>query len=219
MLKHRILLVDDHEIFRNGVKQLVNKEEDLEVVAEASNGEEAIPLVSAHHIDVVIMDISMSKKSGLEAAELLLSENKEIRILFLSLYDREDYIIKAVKVGAAGYILKDESNKTFLKAIRKVALGKFYFSGDTSDIIVKSIREEKFSSSQIEVKSQGKISLSKRETQVLTHLLEGSDNKEISEMLSVSIRTIETHRLNILRKLSVKTIEQAIEKAKHLGII
>ncbi|NME71006.1 response regulator [Flammeovirga aprica] len=218
MLKHRILLVDDHEIFRNGVKQLVNKEEDLEVVAEASNGEEAIPLVASHHIDVVIMDISMPKKSGLEAAELLLSESKDTRILFLSLYDREDYIIQAVKVGACGYILKDESNKTFLKAIRKVAAGKFYFSGDTSDIIVKSIREDKFGSSST-AKTQNTVSLSKRESQILNHLMEGLDNKEISEMHSVSIRTIETHRLNILRKLSVKTIEQAIEKAKKLGIV
>ncbi|KXX71435.1 response regulator transcription factor [Flammeovirga sp. SJP92] len=219
MLKHRILLVDDHEIFRNGVKQLVNKEEDLEVVAEASNGEEAIPLVASHHIDVVIMDISMPKKSGLEAAELLLTESKETRILFLSLYDREDYIVKAVKVGACGYILKDESNKTFLKAIRKVAAGKYYFSGDTSDIIVKGIREDKFGNSSSSIKTQNTISLSKRESQILNHLMEGLDNKEISEMHSVSIRTIETHRLNILRKLSVKTIEQAIEKAKKLGVV
>lgn len=224
MDKKRILLVDDHEIFRNGARQLISQESDLEVVAEASDGFEAIEQAKNHCPDIVLMDISMPLCNGLESSQKLLSLNKNVRILFLSLYDREDYIMKALRMGAHGYILKDESNKVFLKAIRKVAAGMYYFSGDISNVIISNIRSANYSdvmdsSTEPPKKPEEGYRLSKRESQVLTEIAHGVNNKEISEKLSVSIRTIETHRQNIMRKFRVKTIEQSIQIAKNEGLI
>ncbi len=216
----KIMLVDDHEIFRNGVRQLIDKEVDMEVIAEAGSGYEAVQKAEQYKPDVILMDISMPQFSGLDASQELLRKNPETRILFLSLYDREDYILKAVNMGASGYILKDESNKDFLKAIRKIAEGKYYFSGDTSDVILNSIR--KGAIQQHITKSRNtseEFHLSRRETEILVQIAGGLNNKSISEKFNVSIRTIETHRLNIMRKFRVNTIEQAILTAKSEGLI
>ena len=217
----KIMLVDDHEIFRNGVRQLIDKEIDMEVITEASNGNEAIQLTNEYKPDVILMDISMPQFTGLDASQELLRKHKEIRVLFLSLYDREDYILKAVNMGAHGYILKDESNKDFLKAIRKVASGNYYFSGDTSDVIIKNISGGKIAVKQNTHNTTAKDSyhLSKRETQILMQIALGLNNKDLSEKFVVSVRTIETHRLNIMRKLRVNSIDQAVLTAKSENII
>lgn len=220
MKQIKILLVDDHEIFRNGVKQLVQMEVDMMVVGEASNGFEAIKMAEQHNPDVILMDISMPQFTGLDASQELFRKKTNSKILFLSLYNRDDYILKALNMGAHGYILKDETNKDFLKAIRKVAEGKFYFSGDTSDTIVNSLKEGKITgASSTQQSSSDGFHLSKRETEILGEIGVGLSNKDISEKYKVSIRTIETHRLNIMRKLRVNTIEQAILTAKLEGII
>lgn len=216
----KIMLVDDHEIFRHGVMQLIDNEIDMEVVAQASNGYEAIVKYDQYHPDIILMDISMPQYSGLDASEELFRKNKDVKILFLSLYDRDDYILKAVKIGAHGYILKDESNKDFLKAIRKVSEGKLYFSGDTSSVIINSFRNQSIETNLAPVGIVEKgYRLSKREVQVLEQIAEGLNNKNLSEMFSLSIRTVESHRLNIMRKLRVKSIEQAILIAKSEKII
>lgn len=216
----KIMLVDDHEIFRHGVKQLIDNESDMEVVAQASNGYEAIVKYDQFQPDIVLMDISMPQYSGLDASQELFRKNSDVKILFLSLYDRDDYILKAVNMGAHGYILKDESNKDFLKAIRKVSEGKLYFSGDTSNIIINSFRKDTngdANSATVEVEKG--FRLSKRETQILEQIAEGLSNKDLSELFKLSIRTIESHRLNIMRKLRVKSIEQAVLVAKSENLI
>lgn len=217
----KIMLVDDHEIFRHGVKQLIDNENDMEVIAQAGNGYEAIVKYDQFEPDIVLMDISMPQYSGLDASQELFRKNRDVKILFLSLYDRDDYILKAVKMGAHGYILKDESNKDFLKAIRKVSEGKLYFSGDTSDIIINSFRNQsnENSSSTTIVEVEKVFRLSKRETQILEQIVKGLNNKDLSTMFELSIRTIESHRLNIMRKLRVKSIEQAILVAKSENLI
>ncbi|MDO6739274.1 response regulator transcription factor [Wenyingzhuangia sp. 2_MG-2023] len=216
----KIMLVDDHEIFRHGVVQLIDNEVDMEVVAQASNGYEAIVKYDQFQPDIILMDISMPQYSGLDASEELFRKNNEVKILFLSLYDRDDYILKAVNMGAHGYILKDESNKDFLKAIRKVSEGKLYFSGDTSNIIINSFRNQsKEGGSVSAVKVEKSFRLSKRETQILEQIAVGLNNKDLSDMFGLSIRTVESHRLNIMRKLRVKNIEQAILVAKSEKLI
>ena len=215
----KIMLVDDHEIFRHGVKQLVDNEKDMEVVAQASNGYEAVVKYDQFKPDIVLMDISMPQYSGLDASEELFRKNNDVKILFLSLYDREDYILKAVKMGARGYILKDESNKDFLKAIRKVSEGKLYFSGDTSDVIINSFRNLSKGVDTTTIKTEKGFRLSKRETQILEQIAIGLNNKDLSEKFNLSIRTIESHRLNIMRKLRVKNIEQAVLLAKSENLI
>lgn len=216
----KIMLVDDHEIFRHGVKQLMDAEPDIEVVAQASNGYEAIVKQEQYQPDVVLMDISMPQYSGLDASEELLRKNKNVKILFLSLYDRDDYILKAVSIGAHGYILKDESNKAFLKAIRTVSEGKLYFSGDTSNVIINNFRKKPVGESlNTPIAVEKTFRLSKRETQILEQIALGLSNKDLSELFNLSIRTVESHRLNIMRKLRVKNIEQAVLVAKSENLI
>ncbi len=216
----KIMLVDDHEIFRHGVKQLIDHESDMEVIAQASNGYEAIVKYDQFQPDIVLMDISMPQYSGLDASQELFRKNNDVKILFLSLYDRDDYILKAVNIGAHGYILKDESNKDFLKAIRKVLEGKLYFSGDTSDIIISNFRNKPNSKHNLgTIEIEKGFRLSKRETQILEQIAEGLNNKDLSEMFNLSVRTIESHRLNIMRKLRVKSIEQAVLLAKSEKLI
>jgi len=216
-----IVIADDHEIFRNGVNQLINAEEDMQVVGIASDGTEAISICKQLKPDVVIMDISMPNTSGLEACRKLFDENRQ-KVLILSLYDKEEYITSALKFGAMGYILKDSSNKIFLKAIRAVAKESYYFIGEVSDVLVRKFflnQESAKLANPPKAQETESVHLSKRELEILRFLAEGINNKELAEQFGISIRTIETHRLNIMRKFQVNSIESAVEEARKQQII
>jgi len=220
MKKIQLLIVDDHEIFRNGVKQLINNEEDMEVIGEAANGEDAIDLASKLNPDVIIMDIRMPGPSGLDTSKSILKPNSKTKILFFSLYDREDYVASALDMGAHGFILKDTSNKIFINAIRAVNNGQYYFIGEVSDTLVRKYKELRSNPGMYEnVVSTSNVSLSKREEDILRLVSFGQANKEIADNYGISIRTIETHRLNIMRKFKVNSIEEAIEMAKSSELI
>lgn len=217
MEKINIFLVDDHEIFRNGVKQLINNETDLQVIGEASSGEDALQMLPVAKPDVIVMDIGMSGINGLETSKALLKSNPDAKILFFSLYDREDYVSSVLAMGGYGYILKDTSNKIFLNAIRTVNSGHYYFIGDVTDVLVKKYRE--LYNSTPSISPVADLSLSKREEQILTMIHHGVNNKDIADGLGISIRTIETHRLNIMRKFKVNSIEEALDMAKAANLI
>lgn len=214
----KVFLVDDHEIFRNGLKQLVDSEPDMEVVGEAGDGETALQVLHSVAPDVIIMDIRMPGINGIETSEAILSRQPQAKILFFSLYDSPDYVAKALEMGASGYILKDTSNKIFLNAIRTVYSGKFYFIGDVTDILVKKYRDMRNASGQ-KSSSSVDISLSKREEQILRMIDNDLSNKEIAESLNVSIRTIEAHRLNILRKFQTNNIEEVLASCKEADLL
>jgi DNA-binding NarL/FixJ family response regulator len=209
--KIKVFLVDDHEIFRNGLKQLIDSEPDMEVVGEAGDGETALEVLRALSPDVIIMDIRMPGINGVETSAILLKREPQVKIVFFSLYDSPDYVARALEMGASGYILKDTSNKIFLTAIRTVYQGRFYFIGDVTDVLVK-----KYIDLQRAVVTKaapgGEISLSKREEQILGMIHRELSNKEIAETLMVSIRTIEAHRLNILRKFQASNIEEVLTR-------
>ncbi|PUZ24641.1 DNA-binding response regulator [Chitinophaga costaii] len=217
MKKMSVFLVDDHEIFRNGLKQLINSELDMEVIGEATNGEDALQLLHNLHPDVIIMDIRMPGINGLETSTALLKASHKSNILFFSLFNEPDYVAAALEMGASGYILKDTSNKIFLSAIRSVANGKYYFIGEVSDILVKKYLDAKQATTPASSPA-AEITLSRREEQILRLIDQGKTNKDIAESLDISIRTIEAHRMNILRKFQVNSIEEAMEycRAKHL---
>src|SRR5882762_9350728 len=137
----KVFLVDDHEIFRNGLKQLVDSEPDMEIIGEAGDGETALQTLSSVLPDVVVMDIRMPGINGVETSQIILKQRPEMKILFFSLYDNPEYVARALEIGASGYILKDTSNKIFLHAIRTVYQGKFYFIGDVTDTLVKKYIE------------------------------------------------------------------------------
>jgi DNA-binding NarL/FixJ family response regulator len=216
MKKIGVFLVDDHEIFRNGLKQLINSEADMEVTGEASSGEDALQQLATIQPDVIIMDIRMPGMNGLETSTRLLEKNPRGRILFFSLFDEPDYVAAALEMGASGYILKDTSNKIFLSAIRTIHQGKYYFIGEVSDILVKKYLDAR------QTPGNGgtqEISLSRREEQIMRMISQGLNNKDIAESLNISIRTIEAHRMNILRKFQVNSIEEAVEYCKINGLL
>lgn len=219
MKKIAVFLVDDHEIFRNGLKQLVNNETDMEVVGEASTGEDAIQILSKTPVDVIIMDIRMPGISGLDTGKSVLKDNSKAKLLFFSLFDNPDYVLTALDMGASGYILKDTSNKIFLHAIRTVHNGQFYFIGDVTDTLVRKYHEQRNSAPETPPNHSSETSLSKREQQIIGMIGQGVTNKEIAESLGISIRTIEAHRLNILRKFQVSTIEEAVENARASSLL
>lgn len=207
----KVFLVDDHEIFRNGLKQLVDSEPDMEVVGEAGDGETALEALRSLRPDVIIMDIRMPGVNGVETSEMLLKREPQSRIVFFSLYDNPDYVAKALEMGASGYVLKDTSNKIFLNAIRTVYQGKFYFIGDVTDVLVKKYIDL-LKDRNTRPSTGGEIALSKREEQILRMIKKNLSNKEIAEALDVSVRTIEAHRLNILRKFQASNIEEVLAR-------
>ncbi len=216
MKKTGVFLVDDHEIFRNGLKQLINSEADMEVIGEASSGEDAIQQLADIRPDVIIMDIRMPGMNGLETSIRLLEKNPRGRILFFSLFDEPDYVAAALEMGASGYILKDTSNKIFLSAIRTIHQGRYYFIGEVSDVLVKKYLDARQTPGN---GGASDISLSRREEQIMRMISQGLNNKDIAESLNISIRTIEAHRMNILRKFQVNSIEEAVEYCKTNGLL
>jgi DNA-binding NarL/FixJ family response regulator len=213
----KVFLVDDHEIFRNGLRQLIHGEPDMEVIGEAGDGETALHDLASVSPDVIIMDIRMPGINGIETSQAVLKLQPQSKILFFSLYDSPEYVAKALEMKASGYILKDTSNKIFLNAIRTVFKGKFYFIGDVTDVLVKKyLALQNLSGKKIPVAME--ISLSKREEEILKKIDDELSNKEIAESLNVSVRTVEAHRQNILRKFQANNMDEVLTYYKKKGI-
>lgn len=225
-----VVLADDHEIVRNGIKQMLESENTIKVIGEASNGKEAVDLVSTLEPDVLITDISMPEMNGIEAASALVQNNTKTKILMLSMFDREEYVLSAVKLGAHGYLLKDTDKSKFLKAIGKVVNGEKYFSSEISNIIVSQYLNT-VSNGDILTGSGGSVitstspsntdsfDITKREKQILSKVVNGQSNKIIAEELGISVRTIETHRLNIMKKLKVNNAADLVRIAMQNGLV
>ena len=231
---YRILLVDDHSLVRDGIKSLLADVSGMEVVGEASNGEEAIQVTENLKPDLVICDIRMPIKNGIEAVSEMSKAILGTKYIMLSMHDSEEYIIQSVQAGAHGYLLKDAGKEEFLKAIHTVKDGGKYYSGDVSSILVNSLLEggsSKFSNTltktelQIDSKKEENIdttanySLTKREHQILEKAVAGYSNREIAEALGISKRTTEVHRFNLMKKLNVKNILDLSNKARKFGLI
>ncbi|MEO9805781.1 MAG: response regulator transcription factor [Reichenbachiella sp.] len=213
----KVILADDHVIVRNGIKILLESEGEVEVIAEASNGEEAIEKVKQFKPDILISDINMPIMNGIETTAKLKKISPETKTLILSMHDDEEYIIKSVESGASGYLLKDTTKEEFVKALKSVLEGHKYFSGDISDVLVNGYLNK---ASGVPRSSQAGDStlvktdyhITKREKQILKLVYEGHSNKEIADELQKSIRTVETHRFNIMKKLSVGNVTELIRK-------
>lgn len=210
----RLVLADDHQIVRNGIKQMLESEGSIKVIAEASDGLEAIEMVKEHNPDLIIMDISMPNMTGLEATKVLVDNDPAVKVLVLSMFDREEYVLNAVKYGASGYILKDTDKERFIRAIHKVNNGDKYFSSDVSQVIVNQyLNSVSEPSPVVNSESINDFDLTKRETQILSKIVNGQNNKEVAEELGISTRTIETHRLHIMKKLRVNNAADLVRTA------
>ena len=204
----RIALVDDHKLVRNGIKSLLEEEQDIEVIAEGSNGFEALEIVKNLNPDLLIIDVRMPEMNGIEAVGELNKRGAETKAIVLSMHDSEDYIIQSINAGASGYLLKDTDKKEFIKAIHTVYNGGKYFSGDISDVIVSNFLQNSSGKKGIEksTKELDPFGLTKKEKQILSLVLEGKTNTEIAEILQNSKRTVETHRFNLMKKMNVKNL-------------
>ena len=215
----KIILIDDHQIVRDGLKLVLNSQEDFRIIAEGSNGKEAINLVKTHQPDVLISDISMPEMSGLEAVEQIKKDSPETNILFLSMFDKEEYVTTAARLGAQGYLLKDTGKEEMVKAIRKVAIGGKYFSSDVSGILINQLMKPINTNEVITSTDENDFKLTKREKHILKKIVDGQSNKQIAEEAAISVRTIETHRLNIMKKLKVNNAADLVRKALTFGLI
>lgn len=216
----RIALVDDHKLVRNGIKSLLEEEQDIVVVSEGSNGLEALRIVKEIQPDILIIDVRMPEMNGIEAVGKLQELNTKTKSIVLSMHDSEDYIIQSIKAGANGYLLKDTDRKEFIKAIRTVYSGGKYFSGDISNVIVSNFLQ---TSSRAMVKEVAKsesnaFGLTKKEKQILSLILSGKTNSEISKTLNNSKRTVETHRFNMMKKMGVKNLMELASKASEFDL-
>ena len=213
MEKIRILLADDHKIFRDGMKSLLQKEKDLQIVDEAQNGLDVIEKLNNMDIDVVLMDIDMGVSNGLETTENIKKQFPDVKVLILSMLELHEYIIKALEAGATGYIHKNAGIDEVLSAIRSVAKGDSYFSKEVSSKILDYINKPKASTKRKD------IPLTAREIEVLKLIAEEYSNPEIANKLYISIRTVDTHRRNLLEKLSAKNTAGLVKYAIKEGLL
>ena len=218
--KITIALVDDHMLVRNGIKSLLEEERDLHVIAEGSNGYEAIEIVEKHKPDILIIDVRMPELNGIDAVQKIQEKGNKSRSIVLSMHDSEEYILQSIKAGAFGYLLKDTDKKEFIKAIHTVHSGEKYFSGDISNIIVSNLLQNDNTSKVSTSSNQNDdpFSLTKKEKQILKLILTGKTNSEISDALQNSKRTIETHRFNLMKKMNVKNLIELSTKASQFGL-
>ncbi|QOG04501.1 response regulator transcription factor [Flavobacterium sp. MDT1-60] len=215
----RVVLADDHVFVRDGIKSLLENEANIEVVGEAIDGADALEVVADSKPDLLIVDIRMPNLTGIEVVEKLRSDNNEVKIIMLSMHESEEYVLKSIKAGADGYLLKGSSKEEFLKALHTVAAGGKYFSGDISSILIGQLTTNSSTSLEPKQNLGEEMMITKREKEILTLLLSGKGNKEIAEALDISKRTAEVHRFNLMKKLKVKNLMELSNKATEYSLL
>lgn len=216
MGKIRVMLVDDHEMIRDGIESILNSDKEIVVINKAQNGAEAIQLLETIHgdTDVIIMDITMPELNGVDAVKIISKTYDNIPVLALSMHSDESYILDMVQAGALGYILKDSSGKELIESVKTVARGEKYFVKEVYDKLLGCI----VGKTQIRPKKSPSV-LSNRENDVLKAITSGKTTKEIAANLSISNRTVESHRSNIMHKLGVKNTAQLVSIAYQDGLV
>lgn len=214
----RVVLADDHVFVRDGIKSLLENESNIVVVGEGTDGIEALVAVETEKPDLLIVDIRMPNLTGIEVVEKLRSQNNPVKIVMLSMHESEEYVLKSIKAGADGYLLKGSSKEEFLKALHTVANGGKYFSGDISSILIGQLTSST-SNSENKQSFEDEQLITKREKEILKLLLSGKGNKEIAEALDISKRTAEVHRFNLMKKLKVKNLMELSNKASEYSLL
>jgi len=211
----RILLADDHTVMRRGLRLLIESQPEFIVVAEASDGRQAVQQAEATLPDVAVLDITMPNLSGIEAAQRIATAQPNTAIVILSMHSDEGYVLRALKVGAKGYLLKDSAEGALIEAIKAVHQGKTFFSPEISKMLVEDYVRE--------IRTRGAEDtydlLTSREREILQLLAELKSNKEIAVALNISVYTIETHRRNLHEKLNLHSLAELILYAVRKGII
>lgn len=198
----RVVIADDHGVVRQGIRGVLEAIEGLEVAGEAADGDEALRMVRELEPDVVILDVNMPGRTGLEVATELREDANPVRVLILSMHDDPEYVLQAVRSGADGYVLKDAAPAELREAVQAVHEGREYFTARVTQQLSVGLRQE-IEEEQLRTRLE---SLTNRETEVLLHVAEGLTNREIGEKLEISPRTVETHRERLMDKLRIRTV-------------
>jgi DNA-binding NarL/FixJ family response regulator len=201
----RVIIADDHTILREGLKQLLQAASDIEVVGEAVDGNEALQRVRATELDVLLLDLSMPGRSGMELIKLVKSEKPRVRVLVLSMHGEHQYAVRAIKAGASGYLTKDSAATQLLSAIRKVAGGGAFISAEVAEQLALGAMPA--------VEGLPHTALSDREYQVFRMLVDGKGISEIADALNLSVKTVSTHKARLMQKMGMSTQTELIRYA------
>lgn len=210
----RLLLADDHALVRAGLCELVQKIPNVEVVAQASNGREAFEIIQTQPLDLVLLDIGMKELNGLEVAERVTREHHAVKVLMLSMHANEEYVLRALRAGASGYMLKDSATTELKLAIESVLEGKMYLSPNISRNVIDSYLHRTGSG-----KKTGVDQLTPRQREVLQLIAEGNSTKEIASNLNLSAKTVETHRAQLMERLGIYDVASLVRFAMREGLI
>lgn len=216
--KINIVLADDHVLVRNGIKAMLESDADIQVVGEAGSGAEALEVARQLHPDILVLDIRMPGMTGLEAAEKLEDVAPETKAVILSMHDSEDYVLQALDAGAFGYLLKDTDKNEFIRALKQIKAGNKYFSGAVSNALANRLLNAK-PEKNLAVPAEDPYHLTRKEKEILRLVVDGKQNKQIADALGKSVRTIETHRFNIMKKLGVNNAIDMVNKVVKENLI
>jgi DNA-binding NarL/FixJ family response regulator len=211
----RIVLADDHAVMRRGLRLVLLEQQDFQVVGEASDGREAVRLAEALHPDVVVLDISMPGLNGIEAARQISARQPDTALVVLSMHSDEGYVLRALKAGVRGYLLKEAPESDFIQAIHCVSQGKAFFSPAVSRTLAEDYVRQ---SNERDIEDSYDL-LTVREREILQLIAEGRSNKEVAATLNLSVYTVETHRSNVMSKLNLHSIPELILYAVRKGVI
>lgn len=208
MNKLKILLADDHKLFREGIRALLQKYDHLDVVGEAENGKEVVDMISRLKPEVVLIDLTMPEMNGLEAIPRIKKIDSSVGIIVLSMHEDGSYIVKSIQLGAQAYLFKNVDEEELIEAINKISLGEKYFNPKVSELMIETLR-----------KGEEEVHLTARENEILQLVASGLSTKMIADKLFLSTRTVETHRVNIMKKLKVNNTAELIKKASDQGLL
>lgn len=206
----KLVLADDHRLMQDGLKSRLEREDNLEILSCVGTGADALKATLTLKPDVLLLDINMPNMNGIEMLEKLSQSNSETAVIMLSMHDSKDYVVRSVKAGAKGYVLKDVGSEELVMAINQVAQGRSYLCPQASDRLLEQINDKP------EPKDD---ELSKREFDVLKLIVNGAGNKEIADTLHISVRTVETHRLRIKKKLGATSTAALVKLALDKGLV
>lgn len=221
MKKTRLLIADDHSVVRDGLRLVLKSSPEFTIVGEAQDGQEAVELARRQKPDVVIMDISMPRLNGIEATAILKKQNPGIKVVILTVHEEEEYVYQILRAGANGYVLKSAGKKEIFEAIKSAMTGERFFSPGVSNIIIESFvkRAHETTADPGQVAERPGQALTKRETEVLQFIAQGYTNRKIAETLFLSIRTINTHRTNLMQKLDIHDTARLVRYAIETGLV
>jgi len=214
-MKIRVLIADDHDVVRAGVRSLLERHDDIEIVGEASDGREAVRMAEATSPSLIVMDIAMPQLNGIDAAVQILRQEPATRIIILSMYADEEFLIRALTAGVKGYLLKDSVQADLLRAVRAVAAGRSFFSPE----IAQTLAEDYVRQLQQKGAEDSYVLLTDREREILQLLAEGKSNKEVAALLNLSPYTVETHRTHLMQKLNLHNTAEIVLYAVRKKIV